>query len=64
MVCFVLNAIWIPSFWKILVILVVSRPKYVKTARFFGAVYSVWSVCLCYLCGGGGLLYLLTKQRD
>ena len=36
MVCFVLNATWIPSFWKILVIFVVSCPKYVKMALFLG----------------------------
>ena len=64
MVCFVLNAIWIPSFWKILVILVVSRPKYVKTARFFGGVDPVWSVCLRCLRGGRGLLYLLACRMS
>ena len=45
MVCFVLNATWIPSFWKILVIFVVSCPKYVKVARFFGGVGFLWPIC-------------------
>ena len=55
MVCFVLNATWIPSFWKILVIFVVSCPKYVKMALFLGGWVFLWSICLC---GGGVIVFV------